>query len=407
MTRGRLHDTPQVCALARRLITVALLASLMLSGCGEDAGPVTPWEPSAVEAAMPDVAAALAAQDARRALQALDARAVRGLLPDGADHLRAMALSELGRVPEAREAWERQLRAHPGDGRGHALLAQLLLDSGQLKEAAPHLDRALAVAGRDPIVLFVAGRSALLSDKDEEATRRFRDYLLEDPYSRQAAEAHHALAQIGARAGPAAADDAAQHEELATRLTKLHDFLSSYQARLAADPTDAEAAYGVATAYLNLYQSMGKDARLRATAEKALMHVLSLKNDDERAFYNLGFIRTEERRWNEARELFEKSLAVNPDYSRARQNLGMLLLKLGQKDEARADFQRIVASATDKEDLARARLQLAEMYELGTEAGDVERAIEQYEALLELYPADELGIRPSLEKLQAKLSQDR
>jgi len=392
-------------AISKRLpLAALLLTALLLPACGDDSGPVTPWEPSAVEAALPDVAAALTAHDAQRALTLLDGLAVRGLLPEGAGHLRAMALSDLGRVMEAEEAWERQLREHPGDGRGQALLAQLMLDSGRLDEAAPHLQRALEVAGRDPIVLFVAGRGALLADKDEEATRRFRDYLAADPYSRHAAEAHHALAQIGARAGPAAAPEAEQHEELASRLTRLHDFLSSYQARLADNPQDAEAAYGVATAYLNLYVSMGHDVRLRDTAEQALLHVLALKVDDARALYNLGFIRTEEQRLTEARELFEKSLAVNPDYSPARQNLGMLLLKLGRREEGRAHLQLIVATAEGREEIARARLQLAESFEHGTEPGDVERAVEQYQALIVLYPDDELGVRPSLDKLQAKLA---
>jgi tetratricopeptide (TPR) repeat protein len=386
---------------ARALPRACLATALALAGaCGGEEGPVTPWEPSAVEAALPDVSAAVAAGDSQRALQLLDARAVRGELPDGSLHLRAMVLADLGRLAEATSAWERQLREHPGDGRGHALLAQLLLDAGRLDEATPHLQRALALAGRDPVVLFVAGRAAFLRDDDEEATRRFRDYLVADPYSRQAAEAHTALAQIAARAGPQAQQEAGQHQAVAARLTQLHDFLSSYQRRLADDPRDAEAAYGVATAYLNLYVSMGRDSRLRDTAERALQHVLSLRLDDHRALYNLGFIRTEQQRWAEARELFERSLSVQPDYAPARQNLGMLLVKLGETEAGRAHFERIIASEAGKEDVARARLQLAELYEHGSDPGDAARAIEQYRALLELYPDDELGVRPSLEKLQ-------
>jgi tetratricopeptide (TPR) repeat protein len=379
---------------------VCLLAAL-LPACGESAPP-PPWEPSAVEAALPDVADALEAGSSQQALDLLNARAVGKPLPDGAEHLRALALSDLGRTREAEDAWKRQLQAHPGDGRGHALLGMLLLDGGKAEEAAPHLALAQALASRDPVVQFVSGHVALLQHDDETASRSFRDSLTGDPFGRLAADAHRALAQIGARAGPAGKADADQHEQTATRLTQLRGRLAAGERQLVQHPADAEAAYSVATAWLDLYVSMGRDSRLRATAERALAAVLALKADDARALYNLGFLRVEEGRSSEAQDLFRKSLAVAPDFAAPRQSLGMLLATLGRGEEARAEFQRIIDGKAGPDDIARARLQLAEQYEHGTDPGDRDRAIEQYRALLELYPDDRLGVKPSLDKLLAK-----
>lgn len=382
-------------------LTLALIPAL-LPACGGDPASATRWEPSRVEAALPDVDAALESGASQQALDLLNARAVTGPLPDGAEHLRALALSDLGRTREAQSAWERQLAAHPGDGRGHALLGELLLDGDKPEEAAPHLALALSLSGRDPVVQYVAGHAALLRQQDEEASRCFRDYLSADPFGRLAADAHHALAQIGARAGPAGKAEADRHERTATQLTQLRQRLAACQGQLAQHPSDAEAAYGVAAARLDLYVAMGRDSRLREQAEQALLAVLALKGDDARALYNLGFVRVEQGRTNEALELFRKSLAVAPDYAPPRQSVGMLLVKLGRTDEARAEFERIVAGKAGPEDIARARLQLAELFEHGTGPGDRDRAIEQYRALLALYPDDQLGVQPSLDKLLAQ-----
>ncbi|HTE04814.1 MAG TPA: tetratricopeptide repeat protein [Planctomycetota bacterium] len=385
---------------AARAAAVLLLA--LLAGCGGAAAPGPPWDPSGVEAALPDVAAALDEDSGQQALDLLNRHALDGPLPDGAEHLRARALTRLKRTQEARAAWERQLQAHSGDGRGHALLALMLLDAGETDEAAPHLEAALALAGRDPATQCAAGRAALLRHEDETASRHFRDALTAEPFGAHAADAHRALAEIAAHAGTARQPEAAEHRQAADRIDRLREQLAACRQRLLAHPRDVEAAYGVAAAWLNFYVAMEHDSRLRAPAEAAVMAVLALRPDDPRALSNLGFLRTEESRANEALELFRKALAVDPEAAETRLSLGMLLQKLGQADEARAEFRRVVQGGkAGPENVARARLRLAELYEHGTEPGDRERAVEEYRALLALYPDDRLGVKASLDRLLA------
>ncbi len=381
-------------------VLVALSAALA-GGCGGDSGAEVAWDPMVVEIALPTVTAALAAGDPQRALAELERLATPGPLPPGASHLRALALADLGRDREAQDAWNAELELHPGNGRGHALLAQLLLSQGHLDAAAGHLEQALRFAPRDPIVALIAGRAALLRDDDETAQRRFRDYLSADPYSRQAAEAHHALAQIDARRGPDAAQQAQLHEQTATALNKLHDYLSSYQRRVMDDPSDTEAAYGVATAYLNLYVSMGRDPRLRNQAEQALLHVLTLAPEESRALYNLGFIRTEELRWNEAQDCFERSLRSDPEYEPARINLGMLLVRMDRRADGIAELERVVSIAGSTEGVARARAELVSILEASAVPAERERAIAHCRALIELLPDDPLGAQAHLDRLLA------
>jgi tetratricopeptide (TPR) repeat protein len=150
---------------------------------------------------------------------------------------------------------------------------------------------------------------------------------------------------------------------------------------------------------------MGHDPRLRAQAEQALQHVLAVGPDNPRmtagTLTSLGFIRIEEQRWNEARALMLQAIDADPGYTLAHQNLSLLLVREGDAAGARTAAESALATATEPEDVANARLQLARLLEGSDDPADRARAVEHYRALLEAYPADPAGVRPRLDALLA------
>ncbi|MGQ0553646.1 MAG: tetratricopeptide repeat protein [Planctomycetota bacterium] len=380
---------------------MALVLAGLICACGDEAPRLfTPYDPKSAGEQMPAVIEALAAGQAEGALQLLDELERTGQLPAGAGHYRALALSDLGRLELAELAWLEELRAHPGNGFGHALYARQLLEAGRLEKAAEHLSKARQYAPSFPLSLLLAGRLALLQDEDEVAQRAFRDYLQLDPFGPLAAEAHHGLSQVAAGRGAEGAAEAQRQQELGRELSALHGFLESYRARLRNDPQDWEAAYGVGTAYLNLYTRRGADPALLAQAESALLHVVSQRPEHAKALDNLGFVRAEQRRLPEALEFFRRAVSADPDYHPARINYGRMLSQQGDRERGVLELERALEHATDPGDLARAHLLLVRIYDEWGDPLIALRAIPHLRALLAARPDDPTGLRPTLARLE-------
>jgi tetratricopeptide (TPR) repeat protein len=382
----------------------ASLVLVLLLSCGESPQLVVSWDPTPLEARLPGVVEALRVRDPQAALAELDRLAAAGELPEGALHFRGLALSDLGRRDEAMAAWARELEEHPGNGRAHALLARQLIDAGRLDEAEAHLIEAQRHAPGFPQVLLLSGRLALLRDEDERAQRFLRDYLLLDPHGVHAAEAHHGLSQVAARRGD---PSASFHQDRARQIEQVHGYLASFEQRLRDDPEDLEAAYGVAAAYLNLYMNVSPDVELLEQAEPALRYIVERRPEHAKALYNLGFVAVERRRFDEALELFRRSVSADPEYAPARINLGTLLARLEQREQARAELEQVLLVAEAPHDRARAHLELAHLLERSEVAEDWTAAIGHYQAVLEAFPDDELAVRPRIERLQARLDPER
>lgn len=382
----------------------AALLVLSLAACNEPA-PVVAWDPAQVERQLPEVVAALRAHAPQRALNLLDALAGAQALPDGADHLRALALQDLHRTAEAESAWEAELKQHPGNGRAHAQLAELLLDGGRSDEAQAHLESARAFAPDFALIPLVAGRLALQQGDDDRAQRAYRDFLMADPHGPAAAEAHHALALILARRGPSGLADADAHERASQALMQAYGSLDECEARLSINPNDLEAAGGVAHAYLNLYQTFAGDRRLLAKIEPALLYILERKPDDAMALYNLGYVRAEQKRLPEAIELFRKSIAADPGSAAVRINLGRALLVLGRNDEARLELERALQVATTDDERGRALLELGHEAEAGSRPETWAVAIQHYDAVRRLDPSDPMELGAQIEKLKRAIAE--
>ncbi|MHC5210767.1 MAG: tetratricopeptide repeat protein [Planctomycetota bacterium] len=392
--------------LPRRTPHLVIVLGLALAACGEAPRLVVSWDPTIVEADLPTVVAALKARAPQRALAELDRLQAAGTLPEGALHFRALALGDAGRIEDALDTWREELAARPGNGRAHALLARLLIERGELDDASGHLGEARRHAPDFPLVLMLDGRVAMLRSDDERAGRSFRDFLAMDPYGPYAAEAYHALAQIAARRGPEGTEDARRLQEASKKLGQVHGYLANFEDRLREDPDDVVAAYGVATAYLSLYENFGGDRRLLAMVEPALQYVLERAPGHAQALNNLGYVRLEQRRQPEALESFQAAVEADPEFAAARINLGTLLLKTGERESAVRELERALSVATTTEDQGRANLQLGRAREEEGTPESLRAAIGHYRSVQDLHPGDPMQLQGLIDELERRLGVD-
>jgi len=75
-------------------------------------------------------------------------------------------------------------------------------------------------------------------------------------------------------------------------------------------------------------------------AAQAFERALALDPGFERALYQLGNVRQDQKRWSDAERLFRAALALAPEHAQAHNNLGVALQMLGRTREAEASYTR-------------------------------------------------------------------
>jgi tetratricopeptide (TPR) repeat protein len=110
---------------------------------------------------------------------------------------------------------------------------------------------------------------------------------------------------------------------------------SSFQLALRDDPSSAEAAYGLGSAYLNLQRT----AEARENFERAIKLSASYPDTLANAWNNLGLLDTQEGHAGEAVRCFQEAVRLSPDHLIALNNLGNAYRLLKNWDEARRAFE--------------------------------------------------------------------
>jgi tetratricopeptide (TPR) repeat protein len=151
---------------------------------------------------------------------------------------------------------------------------------------------------------------------------------------------------------------------------------ASFQRALSDDPSSAEAAYGLGSAYFQ----EGKNTEARECFERATKLVAAYSDTLPNAWNNLGLLATREGRTNEAIPFFQKALRINPDYLIALDNLGNAYRQQKQWDEARQTLERAVAVAPQDPE---ANYSLGMVY---AQLNETNRAYEYLQQALKLRP---------------------
>ncbi len=152
---------------------------------------------------------------------------------------------------------------------------------------------------------------------------------------------------------------------------------ASFQRALRDDPSSAEAQYGLGSVYLK--QEKNGDAR--ASFEQALKLTANYPDTVPNAWNNLGLLATREGRTSDAIGHFQEALRLSPDYWIALENLGNAYRQQKRWDEARAVLERVVAIRPKDPE---ANYSLAMVY---AQTDDTEHAYQYLQNALKLRPA--------------------
>ena len=122
-------------------------------------------------------------------------------------------------------------------------------------------------------------------------------------------------------------------------------------------------------------------------AETLLKKAITANQADYRAWFDLGFVYNQTKRPDDAIAAYGNSVALKADVFESNLNLGIMLARQGNKDEA-AKYLRTATklnpTAHESEGLSRAWLSLG----LVVEAGDPQEALADYAAAAKLNPKD-------------------
>lgn len=131
-------------------------------------------------------------------------------------------------------------------------------------------------------------------------------------------------------------------------------------------------------------EQLGESLAAIARSEEQLQRVTT-PSLEALGFYSKGWSFNERFDWKRARMLFAQAVERDPSFAMGHLGLGYAHLWLGQGDEFPRDFERaaqLVEGVTERE----------KHFILGSHAayvlGDLRRAIERYELLVQLYPDD-------------------
>ncbi len=134
----------------------------------------------------------------------------------------------------------------------------------------------------------------------------------------------------------------------------------------------------------------------QVSSERDLRQIILMKPDDSRALNHLGYMLADRTdRFEEALELLERAIALEPEDPAIIDSLGWVQYKLGLYEEALANLRRAYAVFPDHEVASHVGEVLWQM-------GRKEEAIEVWREALETRPDSEL-IREVVERFQAEL----
>ena len=228
------------------------------------------------------------------------------------------ALGKQGRYEEALDALRIAVEQRPDSALEYSGLGSTLIFLGRFEEAETHIRRAIAL---DPqvrnghfnlgAVLYKQGRYAEALDAARIAVEQRPDY----------SEAHINLGLI------------------LKELNRFKEAETHLRRAIALDPQDVDASRQLT----ELLFRMGKDAWDNEQPEAATEYyigVLKIDPHHVEVLHRLASLRTDQQRYDEALELFQRLIDINPSDAVAHGNVGVVLFYLGRNDEALKSLDR-------------------------------------------------------------------
>ncbi len=257
-------------------------------------------------------------------------------------------LYEQGRYAEALDATRVAIEQDPDFVEAHFNLGAILNVLGRFEEAETHLRRAIALNPQDVDAHFSLGAALYKQGRYAEALEATRVAIEQDPDFVQAYFNLGAILNVLGRfeeaethlrraiaLNPQDVDAFRKLIEVLTPQGRYEEAIDLIAQAVVLDPASPQAA--------ELHVLMGKTAQENGQPEVAAeYYVRALKIDPHytKAIRRLAHLRSEQQRYDESLELFQRLIAIDPSDAVAHGNIGIVLFYLGRSNEALNSFDR-------------------------------------------------------------------
>jgi tetratricopeptide (TPR) repeat protein len=240
-----------------------------------------------------------------------------------ADPLKGLAftLHRLGKMDEAIYSYLRLLQKNPNDVDVHANLIAALEVEGKYDEAIKAAERAVKLFPSNAGLVVALGRNSYFAGKNETAILQLRKAIELDPNNSEI----YRLLGIFLKTGG-----------------DLEGALSSFRTAVTKDPKNADAYLAVA----EMCNRLNRNQEYLEASRKARQLFEAAKNDDGTKFacWNEGWALYKLGRWAESVQASECALKIDESFAVIRFNLGLALLRLGEVDRAKQEYQKATLS---------------------------------------------------------------
>jgi soluble lytic murein transglycosylase len=282
------------------------------------------------------------------------------LLPDYALFLRASALEQASRLPEARAVYEQLVQKYPSSSRAREAqlrASNILMRSGSASAVA--LSPKELVARDDPAALLLAAKSFEQGSDSNRALGSYRRIYFFAPESTESAEAASAIVRLGSTLSPATAEEALTRAEKLYDARKFADATQAYGDAFARFPNTANAA-------TQLRRVIAANTSRKTTDAVTALNAIPSSAGEARAeaLYNVAQAYARARQWEQARasvEELRRSFPSSPFTPRALVSLGQIADDANNQADASYFRRTAVNSYQGSVEVAQAQFDLAWM----------------------------------------------
>lgn len=239
----------------------------------------------------------------------------------------------------------------PPPPRDPIAIARRLRDEGNISGAMQMLERASRIPTHRTASLLELGALLIAIGEFEQALYPYKDVLKTDPENLIArlgmADAYLSLAQVDEARGiyRTLAEEKPNDADIQLGLGECALHAGDFDTAFEALSTAVRSRPGDAAIQFNLAQVLQKRGELEDSERlyRAVINTLERDPASATVWNKLGSLLCEKDDWSAAREAFQKSVAILPDFPAGLNNLGEVCRELGDLDKAETSFDRACA----------------------------------------------------------------